>query len=158
MKKLFVYHVLCKSLVSFGGGVVCWLPQLATSLPLPPPPFSISISPTGLVIPGRFLGTIDCRRDIANGREDTHLVSAKQMNKALHWTTVAYAPAGDIVIAGGLSKIGASLQAKERGCVNMCVSVASQNRLYVSTYGFEYRRHHSCLSHSENFSLGVYTK
>lgn len=53
----------------------------------------------------RESGTIDCRRDIANGREDTHLVSAKQMNKALHWTTVAYAPAGDIVIAGGLSKI-----------------------------------------------------
>ena len=107
------------SVVGWSAGFL----NLQLLFPSLPPPFSISISPTGLVIPGRFLGTIDCRRDIANGREDTHLVSAKQMNKALHWTTVAYAPAGDIVIAGGLSKIGASLQAKERGCVNMCVCV-----------------------------------
>lgn len=51
-------------------------------------------------------GVIDCRRDVANGRRETDLVSAKQMNKALHWTSLEYAPTGAVIIAGGNSKFG----------------------------------------------------
>ncbi|EGD76702.1 hypothetical protein PTSG_08053 [Salpingoeca rosetta] len=51
------------------------------------------------------LGSLDCRRDIRNGRRDTDLVSSKHMNQALCWTSLAYSPDGSCVLAGGRTKL-----------------------------------------------------